>query len=54
MDVLSYGMARPQVVGGGDGLQMWWVAANILSKQSWIPAKSGHPAWGWSYHKHRA
>jgi hypothetical protein len=29
-----HGMARPQVVDGGDGLQIWRVAANILNKQS--------------------
>jgi hypothetical protein len=27
-------MAPPQVVDGGDGLQIWRVAANILNKQS--------------------
>jgi hypothetical protein len=27
-------MARPQVADGGDGLQIWGVAANILNKQS--------------------
>jgi hypothetical protein len=27
-------MAYPQVVDGGDGLQIWMVAANILSKDS--------------------
>jgi hypothetical protein len=27
-------MARPQVVDGGDGLQIWKLAANILNKQS--------------------
>jgi hypothetical protein len=27
-------MARPQVVHGGDGLQIWRVAANVLNKQS--------------------
>jgi hypothetical protein len=27
-------MARPQVVDGEDGLQIWRVAANILNKQS--------------------
>jgi hypothetical protein len=27
-------MAYPQVVDGGDGLQIWRVAANILSKDS--------------------
>jgi hypothetical protein len=29
-----HGMARPQVADGGDGLQVWRVAANILNKQS--------------------
>jgi hypothetical protein len=28
------GMAHPQVVDGGDGPQIWRVAANILNKQS--------------------
>jgi hypothetical protein len=28
------GMASPQVADGGDGLQIWSVAANILNKQS--------------------
>jgi hypothetical protein len=28
------GMTRPQVANGGDGLQIWGVAANILNKQS--------------------
>jgi hypothetical protein len=28
-----HGMARPQVAIGGDGLQLWAVAANILNKQ---------------------
>jgi hypothetical protein len=27
-------MARPQVADGGDSLQVWRVAANILNKQS--------------------
>jgi hypothetical protein len=26
-------MARPQVADGGDGLQIWSVAANILNRQ---------------------
>jgi hypothetical protein len=30
-----HGMARPRVADGGDGLQIWRVAANILIKQSW-------------------
>jgi hypothetical protein len=29
-----HGMARPQVTDGGDGFQIWRVAANILNKQS--------------------
>jgi hypothetical protein len=29
-----HGMARPQVADGGDGLQVWRVAENILNKQS--------------------
>jgi hypothetical protein len=28
------GMVRPQVADGGDDLQFWRVAANILNKQS--------------------
>jgi hypothetical protein len=28
------GMARPKITDGGDGLQIWRVAANILNKQS--------------------
>jgi hypothetical protein len=27
-------MARPQIADGGDGIQLWRVAANILNKQS--------------------
>jgi hypothetical protein len=37
-----HGMARPQVADGGDSLQFWRVAANILNKQSWTVEK------GWS------
>jgi hypothetical protein len=37
-------MARPQVADGGDALQVWRVAANILNKQS--RTRSGSPAWG--------
>jgi hypothetical protein len=29
-----HGTARPQVANGGEGLQIWTVAANILNKQS--------------------
>jgi hypothetical protein len=37
-----HGMARPQVADGGDGLQIWRLAANILNKQSRTADK------GWS------
>jgi hypothetical protein len=37
-----HGMARPQVADGGNGLQLWRVAANILNKQSRTADK------GWS------
>jgi hypothetical protein len=40
-----YGIARLQVAGGGDGLQIRRVAANILNKQSWTADKS----WSSSY-----
>jgi hypothetical protein len=35
-------MVWPSVVDGGDGLQIWKIAANILRKQLWIADK------GWS------
>jgi len=35
-------MTHPQVADGGDGLQVWRVAANILNKQWQIANK------GWS------
>jgi hypothetical protein len=37
-----HSMARPQVADGGDTLQFWRVAANILNKQSRTSDK------GWS------
>jgi hypothetical protein len=37
-----HGMACPQVADGGDGLQIWKVAGNILNKQSRTADK------GWS------
>jgi hypothetical protein len=37
------GMARPRVTDGGDGLQIWRVAANILHTQ---PTRGGPSAWG--------
>jgi hypothetical protein len=41
-----HGMVHPQVADGGDSLQSWRVAANILNKQSWTADKGGTPAWG--------
>jgi hypothetical protein len=38
-----HGMERPQVADGGDGLQIWRVAANVLNK------KSRTANTGWSY-----
>jgi hypothetical protein len=37
-----HGMADHPVVDGGDGLQIWRVAAGVLNKQSWTADK------GWS------
>jgi hypothetical protein len=37
-----HGMSHPAVANGGDGLQVWRVAANILNKQSRTSDK------GWS------
>jgi hypothetical protein len=38
-------MARPQVADGGNGLQIWRVAANILSSRG-QPTRGGPPDWG--------
>jgi hypothetical protein len=35
-----HGMACPQAADGGDGLQIWRVAANIFNKQ-WRTAEKG-------------
>jgi len=34
MGSCHHGMARPRFADGGDGLQIWKVAPNILNKQS--------------------
>jgi hypothetical protein len=39
-------MARPQVADGGEGLQIWRVAANILNKQSRTADKGWSPSLG--------
>jgi hypothetical protein len=40
-------MVHPQVVDGGDSLQIWRAAANVLKKQLWAAEKyDGPPAWG--------
>jgi hypothetical protein len=38
-----HGMARPQVADGGNGLQIWRVAADILTKQSRTADKGWSP-----------
>jgi hypothetical protein len=43
-------MARPQVADGGDGLQIWRIAGNILNKQSRTadkPRSSNLGGWAW-------
>jgi hypothetical protein len=40
----DHGMAHTQVADGGDGLQIWRVAANILVSHR-QPTKGGFPAW---------
>jgi hypothetical protein len=41
-----HGMARHQIVDGGNGLQIWRVAANIMTKQSPTADKGGPLASG--------
>jgi hypothetical protein len=41
-DPCRHGMARPQVVDGGDSLQCWRVTTNMLNRQSRTADK------GWS------
>jgi hypothetical protein len=41
-----HGLVHPQVVDGGDSLQIWRVAVNILNKQSQTADKGWSPAWG--------
>jgi hypothetical protein len=43
-----HGMAHPQVADGGDSLQFWKVAVNILNKSRGQPTRGGPPAWGLS------
>jgi hypothetical protein len=38
-------MARPQVADGGDGLQIWKLAANILNNESRTAYRSVLLAW---------
>jgi len=40
-----YGMTLLRVTDGEDGLQIRWLPANILNKQSWQPRRGGPPAW---------
>jgi hypothetical protein len=39
-------MVRPLIADGGDALQLWREAANILNKQSRTATRGGTPDWG--------
>jgi len=39
-------MAHPRIADGGDNLQIWRVAANILNKQTRTADMGGPPDWG--------
>jgi hypothetical protein len=41
-------MARPRIADGGDGLQIWRVAANVLNMQSWLADSEWFCSWGLS------
>jgi hypothetical protein len=41
-----HGTARPQIADGGEGLQIWRVAANMLNKQSRTADKGWHSSLG--------
>jgi hypothetical protein len=41
-----HGMVCPQDADGGNDLQIWKVAANVLNKQSQKPTSGGTVAWG--------
>jgi hypothetical protein len=43
---LIYNVRLPQVADGGDGLQIWRVAADILNKYFGQPTRGGPPVWG--------
>jgi len=42
-------MARPRVADGGEGLQIWRVAANISNKQSRTANKGWPSNWGFGW-----
>jgi hypothetical protein len=41
------GMADTRVTDGGDGVQIWRVAANVLNKQPRTAVRGVPLAWGW-------
>jgi hypothetical protein len=43
-----HGMGRPRVADGGDGLQIWRVAVNVLNKQLRQPLRGGLQACVWA------
>jgi len=40
-------MVHSEVVDGGGGLQIWWMAANTLNKQMWTANKGVLQLGGW-------
>jgi hypothetical protein len=44
-----HGMGHPQVVDGGDGLQIWRVATTILNKQSQTADYGWSSSLGWGH-----
>jgi hypothetical protein len=48
--LFNHGMARPQFADGGDVLQLWRAATNILNKQSRtaeMGSSSSFGGWAW-------
>jgi len=39
-------MTYPQTADGGDSLQIWKGAANVMKKQFWMLTRGGPTAWG--------
>jgi len=46
LSVSLFSITHTRIVDGGDGLQMWWVAANIVNKQSRTADKGWYSSFG--------